>query len=436
MRGPFPKNNLNMAQSPKRPKRSSLPWRGLIWQLFVITILPLTVLTVVIAFGSLSLHQRAMRTLVGERDERAVRTAAAALEEQLKHRQAALLSLSMSAENANPGEQAGILTRSEFLADEFTAGLALFNPQGELEHYTGDKEFWEGVENQATTDLRGLVEQESSYSLISSANLNSGDNEKMVLVLSISPEKNWIAAGAFTSADLVRHTLSSSFANEMESSAVIIDKNLDVLYQHGSFPSSGEPGTHPGVAEALRGESGVTYVNVGDSEHVVTYSPINPTGWALVFEEPWEMVDTPTLRTTQFAPLVLVPVLLLALLALWFGLRWIVRPLQALESKAATMSWGEFDAIDQPVGGITEIRRLQGTLIHMAHKVEAAQQSLHGYIGAITSGQEEERKRLARELHDDTIQSLIALKQRVQLAQLAAKIDSSEGSINRSHIPG
>ncbi|MCK4978199.1 MAG: sensor histidine kinase, partial [Anaerolineales bacterium] len=47
------------------------------------------------------------------------------------------------------------------------------------------------------------------------------------------------------------------------------------------------------------------------------------------------------------------------------------------------------------------------------------QQGLRGYIGAITQGQEEERQRLARELHDDTLQALIALNQRVQLAQLS-----------------
>jgi signal transduction histidine kinase len=55
----------------------------------------------------------------------------------------------------------------------------------------------------------------------------------------------------------------------------------------------------------------------------------------------------------------------------------------------------------------------------MAHKVKVAQQGLRGYIGAITTGQEEERRRLARELHDDTIQSLIALKQRVQITSMS-----------------
>jgi signal transduction histidine kinase len=116
----------------------------------------------------------------------------------------------------------------------------------------------------------------------------------------------------------------------------------------------------------------------------------------------------------------LVPVLILAVIALWFGARRIVKPLQTLESRAATLAWGDFKTIETPVGGIEEIRQLQNELIQMARKVQAAQQSLHGYIGAITAGQEEERRRLARELHDDTIQALIALKQRVQLTQLAA----------------
>jgi hypothetical protein len=43
-----------------------LRWRGLPLQLLAVTILPLTALLLIIAFGSLFLHQRAMRQLVSE----------------------------------------------------------------------------------------------------------------------------------------------------------------------------------------------------------------------------------------------------------------------------------------------------------------------------------------------------------------------------------
>jgi hypothetical protein len=144
----------------------------------------------------------------------------------------------------------------------------------------------------------------------------------------------------------MHHTLTNAFASGLQASIVVVDTNDDLLYWSGSFSYTGEATAHPGIAEALRGESGATYVQVGDSKHVVTYSPIAPVGWALVLEEPWETVASPTLRTTQIAPLVLVPALLLTLVALWFGLRQIVQPLQALESKAATLAWGDFKAIE------------------------------------------------------------------------------------------
>ena len=51
----------------------------------------------------------------------------------------------------------------------------------------------------------------------------------------------------------------------------------------------------------------------------------------------------------------------------------------------------------------------------MADQLEAVQQSLRSYIGAITAGVDNERRSLARDLHDDTIQTLIDLNQRIQL---------------------
>jgi len=79
--------------------------------------------------------------------------------------------------------------------------------------------------------------------------------------------------------------------------------------------------------------------------------------------------------------------------------------------------------IESPVGGIAEIRSLQDGLIQMARKLKAAQQRLRDYAAAILRSQEDERARLARELHDETVQALIALDQRVQMVERALARD-------------
>jgi two-component system sensor histidine kinase UhpB len=201
-----------------------------------------------------------------------------------------------------------------------------------------------------------------------------------------------------------------------EATVFLVDNTYRLLYQTGAQTSVEDLQSHPGVSSALRGESGTTYLSVSGDESVISFSPVTPTNWALIMEEPWESVANPLLISTQNAPLALVPVLLLALVALWFGARQIIQPLQALESQAAALSWGDYEAISEDVGGIEEIQRLQSELKHLARKVQSSQEGLRGYIGAITTGQEEERNRLARELHDDTLQALIALNQRIQLA--------------------
>ncbi|MEZ0396664.1 MAG: sensor histidine kinase [Anaerolineales bacterium] len=134
-------------------------------------------------------------------------------------------------------------------------------------------------------------------------------------------------------------------------------------------------------------------------------------------EEAWRLAADPLLELTLVAPLALIPPLLFAASVLWLITRQIVQPLQKLEARATALTWGDFAAIREPVGGIVEVQRLQRELIEMAYKVQSAQEGLRDYIGAITAAQEEERTRLARELHDDTLQAIIALKQRLQLTQ-------------------
>jgi signal transduction histidine kinase len=146
-------------------------------------------------------------------------------------------------------------------------------------------------------------------------------------------------------------------------------------------------------------------------------------------EEAYKIATDPALEFTLFAPLVLIPPLLFSVAALWFAARQIIQPLQELEAKAAALAWGDFDAIQDSVGGISEVQHLQLELAEMSRKVQSAQEGLRDYIGAITSAQEEERNRLARELHDDTIQAIIALKHRVGLAQKSVKTQSGHQAL-------
>ncbi len=382
-----------------------LRWRGLTLQMFLTVVLPLSALLLAVALGGLHFHQQAMRSLVGERDQRATRTAAQALQEQLKHRAAAIQGIAWRLESAKPQH---VLDTSAFLSGDFDAGLAVFTADGELLAALGDAAWWRAMQS-------AYPEVFSSGQTFSPP-LDSPDGIRAVILTMATSPQGLLAVGGFQPDTMAQHVLAGAFAPADQVQISLFDSSGRVLYQSGS--QSTQPPDHPGLAEALRGESGVTYVNTEEGEHVVAFSPVPPVGWALVIEEPWEVVSSPWLRTTQFAPLVLVPLLLLALVALWFGARQIVGPLQELESRAAALAWGDYEAVEVPVGGIEEIQRLQRTLMLMAQKVRSAQESLRGYIGAITAGQEEERRRLARELHDDTLQALIALQQRIQLARL------------------
>ena len=371
-----------------------------------------------------------MRSLVGERDERAVKTAAAALSAQVNQRIASIQDLSQRLSDESQGMVDEVLESSNHLLRDFDGGLAVFDRNGALLASIGDRSFWEALSARTGMNIGTLFPAQPSQVFVSKALPNPKSNHSLVVisaeaVRTRNEAKTLIIMGAFLPGELARSTLGNAFADHGQNTVMLFDASRQLLFRSGTIPSDGNIQKHPGVAEALTGQSGTSFVPAEDGEHVVAYSPVDPVNWALVVEEPWEMVASPLLSYTQMAPLVLVPVLLLTLFALWFGIRQIVLPLQALEEEADALAWGNYQAVERPVGGIAEIRRLQKGLIHMSQKVRAAQQSLHGYIGTITAGQEEERRRLARELHDDTIQSLIALKQRVQLAQMRQANGSS-----------
>ncbi|HRE25570.1 MAG TPA: hypothetical protein PK954_02955, partial [Anaerolineales bacterium] len=100
--------------------------RGLTTQFFLFFILPLTAALVVVALGSQWLHQSAMRTLVADRDQRAVEAVAAALDARLNDRGRLVteIAAALVIEESSAASALGIL------AANFDGGLAVFDSEG------------------------------------------------------------------------------------------------------------------------------------------------------------------------------------------------------------------------------------------------------------------------------------------------------------------
>ena len=295
-------------------KRILPGWRGLT-QLFAVTVLPLTLLLLFIAFGGVNMHQQDMRTLVGERDERAVQSAAAALQSELHHRMATVSSMAVLASEDISFKD--IFATTTDLAKDFNGGIAFLNTDGHLIEKTGNDRFW-GWVSQNSYSIK-LASSSSPQLVFSDPTLDPNSNQLFVIISAYSDSRDVIVAGAFSPETLASETLTPTYPAGSHVTIYLLDNSRRILFVSGALERESLDADHPGVAEALAGRSGVLYVKKEATEHVVAYSPIETAGWALITEEEWEMVISPSLQLTQMAPLVMVPAFILALIAIWFG---------------------------------------------------------------------------------------------------------------------
>ncbi|MFV1950086.1 MAG: hypothetical protein ACC633_09200 [Anaerolineales bacterium] len=228
---------------------SSLRKRGMSLQFFVWIGLSLIVFLMVVTFGSLALHQRVMRTLVGERDERAVRTAASALAEQLDHRAAAVRNLSLRAADGIPLDD--ILLSSSFLLPDFDAGLAFFSPEGQLLAHTGDDLLWTDNNDVFRAELDKSISRSGTEPRFS-PEVPGPSGSKVVVLLSAAAQPGApIIIGAFFPSTLAEHTLSNLFKTNDQGNICLISSNGKILFSSGMDNPLSDPISHPGVKNAL-----------------------------------------------------------------------------------------------------------------------------------------------------------------------------------------
>jgi signal transduction histidine kinase/YHS domain-containing protein len=100
--------------------------------------------------------------------------------------------------------------------------------------------------------------------------------------------------------------------------------------------------------------------------------------------------------------------------------------LRALQQRATAMAHGDLSALGQPIGGIPAVEDLRRALDVLGAHTEQGLRQQHAYIAALSTAQEAERGRLARELHDEVVQQLIALGHGVDRVQRLLERDTAQ----------
>ncbi len=359
-------------------------------QILLWTILPLAVILVGVAYFGVNSHQMAMREMVLERDGAMAREVAARLSESLINHVAILQSL----DSTRPESW-------DIQRTVFDGGIATFDLKGTLLNATPSSQVWQTRQ----TLVQNLMTSRTTFSLPISDN----GTARVLVARQIDPG---LLVGAFTLPPF------GNIGIGAHGVAYIVDGSGKIIAHPDPTRLGENMSQHEGIAEVIRGETGATFHHAANgAELVVGYTPIASTSWGLIVEEPWADAIDPMFQYSVLLPLVLALVAIVALGALYFGVRNVHQPMQRLAQAANRIAYGDYQAAKTQVGGIHEIEELRETLDSMAQQVSAAHNAMQNYITAMTRGQEDERMRLARELHDDTIQSLIALQQRIEMVE-------------------
>jgi signal transduction histidine kinase len=197
----------------------------------------------------------------------------------------------------------------------------------------------------------------------------------------------------------------------------LVDNAGTVIYHPDASRVGASMQSDPQLWRLLLGQHAASIIYqpaTGGPPIVATLAPIPQVAWGLVVEEPWYAILQPV-EAYEWAAASLIGLgILAALAALLISLNRVMRPLNALVAEAQHMDEGRhFQPL--PIAGPTDVRRLLQRINQMVTRLEQQQAALRDYATRVLRGEENERLRLSRDLHDQTIQDLIALAQRIDL---------------------
>jgi signal transduction histidine kinase len=392
------------------------------------TVAPLVVLLLAMAVVGVFAFTRLAQTLVEQRDAELVQLAAGQIADYF--RDSVLLLTQVSAtEAARNGDavamqdllQADVALRERFdqLCVTDAQGLVLASV-GEVGSQFGELSYFERARRLRRPVRSSLYEDARGHQLVTVA----------VPVFDIYGQFVGCVLGVW---DLARTQLGLPVASVRVGQggyAYLVNENGVVLYHPSAGFIGGDGLYHPAVQALMQGKAGAQTVSVDGRVTVVGYAPIafhrlssslladeSWEDWGLLTNELWDDLMAPLSLYVWLLVALLLAIVAAPLILLAINSHRVSAPLESLARQADRVASGEYDSEVSINSGPSEVQDLEEAFNLMVQRLRQSRSDIQDYVVSILNTQERERKRIARELHDETAQALIVLGREIEMAE-------------------
>jgi len=398
-------------------KRRELRSQALLW-----IVLPLTVMLIVIFLVNLYAYQQIVQSLIKARNQELARTAATGLSQNVQAYADVLQALasSDSVRGGNPQRQREALQLAQGVLQVFDGGVFVLNAQGLVT--AGDRE---------RPDMIGLNLAISAYfqntralarPTFSDIVLDPGSRQQSIIVAApISGGDGAFQGMVIGSFRLLAQRLGRELRDlgvAQNGAAYLVDRNGRAIYHTDYNQISQDLSDNASVDRLKHGDDGGSFLEgtTNNPGFVVSFARVRATGWGLVIREPWNEVIAPIQPYVRFILVALLLSFLLAAALVTLSVGRVTAPIAALVKSTGRVARGDF-SIRVQEKGIKEIAELGKSFNFMIDQISRYRAGMRRYVAAMTHSQEDERKRISRDLHDDTVQALVAIGQHIDLCR-------------------